>query len=57
LKLDMILKLYHVFSSLLDFNWNWNDETESKFNILKRVMKEHPSILEEISAIIDKHSL
>ena len=57
LKLDMILKLYHLFSSLLDFNWNWNDETESKFKLLNRVMKEHPSILEEISAIIEKRSL
>lgn len=57
LKLDMILKLYRLFSSLLDFNWNWDEETKSKFKILNRVMKEHPSILEEINAIIENHSL
>ena len=57
LKLDKIIKFYRLFSSLVDFNWNWDEKTESKFKTLNRVMKEHPSILDEIGAIFEKHSL
>ena len=56
LKLGIIIKMYQLFFSLLDFNWNWNNETENKFTILNRIMQEHPTISEEINAIVKKYS-
>ncbi len=56
LKLGMIIKMYELFSRLLDFNWNWNDETENKFGILNKIMQENPAVSEEINAIVEKYS-
>jgi hypothetical protein len=61
LKLDEIGKAYQIFSDLLYFNWDWNDDTKSKFNelcaTLDRIMQEHPSVTEEIEAVIRKYKL
>ena len=46
--LDSISKTYQIFTTLIDFHWDWNDEIESKFNnyiqALNKVMREYPSI-------------
>jgi len=56
LKLGMMIKMYELFSSLLDFNWDWNNETENKFEVLNRIMEENPTVSEEINAIVEKYS-
>ena len=57
---DSISKTRQLFTRLLDFHWDWNDETESKFNnlvkILYELMREHPSISEELEAVIKKYT-
>ena len=57
---DLISKIYQIFAKFVDFQWDWNDETESKFKnfitISKEVMREHPSISEEIEAVIKKYT-
>jgi len=58
--LDLISETYQIFANLLDFQWNWSDETESKFNnflmIWNKVVQEYPSITSEIEAVIKKYT-
>jgi len=59
-KLDFIMAKHQLFTALIDIYWNWNEDTEHKYNVLSsaltRVQTEHPTFSEEIDNLIMKYN-
>ena len=57
---ESISKIYQTLTQNADFHWDWNNETESKYNnflkTLIKIMQEHPSISDEMEAVISKYT-
>ncbi len=57
---ESINKIYQTLTQNAGFHWDWNNETESKYNnfltTLIKIMQEHPSISDEMEAVISKYT-
>jgi hypothetical protein len=53
---EYINKILKMFSTLLDFHWNYNREIKEKISIYENFIQKNPSIQSEIEYVIKKYA-